>query len=163
MNHEIANTNVSFEFLKNSREFLNLILNNINSCILLLDKEMKLHAFNDSMKTIFSNHKDEHLLYRRCGEALGCAYQIEEVKDCGKTSRCQECEIRIAAMESYLNNKVIYKEHIEKPFFNLADEKVNKHLQFSTRLFKFQGEKYIIMIVEDITKLMEMKKLLVSN
>ena len=155
MKSDLALTNVSFSFLRNSSDFLTIILNNINSCVLLLDKDVRLQAFNDSLKTIFSNKKDEDLLYKRCGEAIGCAYQIEEQKDCGKTSQCCDCELRIAALTSYMDNETIYKDHISKPFFNFNNQKVDKHLQFSTRLFKFENEKYIIMIIEDITKFVE--------
>ena len=152
MKTDLALTNESFSFLHSSSDFLNIILNNINSCVLLLDKEVRLRAFNDSLKTIFSNKKDENLLYMRCGEAIGCAYQMEEQKDCGETTRCCDCDLRISALTSYMNNEVIYKNHITKPFFTYDNQKVDKHLQFSTRLFHFNDEKYIIMIIEDITK-----------
>jgi len=39
---------------------------------------MELQAFNEPMMSIFSNKSDEDLLYRKCGEAIGCTYQIEE-------------------------------------------------------------------------------------
>lgn len=152
MKTDLAMTNESFSFLESSSVFVNLVLNNINSCVLLLDKSMILRAFNDSMKTIFSNHADEDLLYKRCGEAIGCAYQIEEQKNCGETSRCNTCELKQATLTSYTNNEVVYKEHIIKPFFDLNNQKIDKHLQFSTRLFKFNYEKYVIMIIEDISK-----------
>jgi nitrogen fixation/metabolism regulation signal transduction histidine kinase len=158
MNSDLSLTNVSFGFLRNSSDFLNIILNNINSCVLLLDKQIRLRAFNDALKTIFSNKKDEDLQYMRCGEAIGCAYQIEEQKDCGKTSKCCDCELRIAAISSYMDNEIIYKDHITRPFFNYSKKKVDKHLQFSTRLFPFENEKYIIMIIEDITKFIEAGK-----
>lgn len=151
MKEDKALTNESFSFLSKSSEFLNLVLNNINSCILLLDKEVRLRAFNNALRTIFSNKKDEDLLYIPCGEAIGCAYQIEEQKECGSTSRCNTCELRIAALTSYMNNVPVYKNHIVKPFFTSENKKVDKHLQFSTRLFHFQKDKYIIMIIEDIT------------
>jgi hypothetical protein len=155
MASEISMTNESFSFLKNSGAFLNIIVNNINSCILLLDRDMKLRAFNDALKTIFSNKKNEDLMYMRCGEAIGCAHQIEEQKECGNTSQCCDCDLRLAALNSYMDNKTIYKNHVEKPFFTYDHTKVNKHLQFSTRLFIFDQEKYIIMIVEDISKWFE--------
>ena len=157
MNEDIAFTNESFNFLKGSSDFLNLVLNNVNSCVLLLDKDVRLRAFNDSLKTIFSNKKDEGLLYKRCGEAIGCAYQIEEQKDCGKTSRCCDCELRSSALTSYLTNETIYKHHIARPFFDYNNQKVDKHLQFSTRIFNFRKEKYILIIIEDITKLIDLK------
>ncbi len=143
--------NHSFEMLANSSEFLNIVLNNISSCVLLLDRELKLQAFNNAIKTIFSNKADEDLLYMRCGEAIGCAYQIEEAKDCGKTSKCSTCDLRLAGMESYLNNKEIFKEQITRPFFNKNNQLEMKDLQFSTRGFQFQQERYVIMLIEDIT------------
>ncbi len=158
METNLTNTNESFAFLTHSSDFLNIVLNNINSCVLLLDKNMILKAFNDSLKTIFTNKKDENLQYRKCGEAIGCAYQIQEAKDCGKTSKCHNCELRVSALTSYMNNKVVYKKHISKPFINYQNKRINKHLQFSTRLFLFNEEKYIIMIIEDITNLIELKR-----
>lgn len=158
MKSYLAVTNESFSFLKNSSEFLNLILNNINSCVLLLDKQVRLVAFNDVLKTIFSNKKDEDLLYVKCGEAIGCAYQIEEAKDCGTTSKCCDCELRISALTSYVDDVVIYKDNIKKQFFDYQNKKIDKHLQFSTRLFKYHDEKYVILIIEDITKYVEALK-----
>jgi hypothetical protein len=157
MKAALTMTNESFAFLASSNEFLSLILNNINSCVLLLDKNVRLRAFNDSLKTIFSNKEDEDLLYMKCGEAIGCAYQIEEQKECGNTSKCCNCELRIAALTSYMNNETIYKDHVIKPFFTRDNKKFEKHLQFSTRIFHFKYEKYIILIIEDITKWMEAK------
>lgn len=151
MKADVSMTNESFSFLSNSSGFLNLVLNNINSCVLLLDKDMRLHAFNDAMKTIFSNRKDEDLQYVKCGEAIGCAYQIKERTNCGETSQCNNCELRVSALKSYVNDDVVYKEHIVKPFFTYENKKVDKHLQFSTRLFHHNKEKHIIMIIEDIT------------
>jgi len=149
---DITSTNHRFDILRRSGDFMYIVLENISSCVLLLNRDMELQSFNNAMKTIFSNKPDEDLLYRPCGEAIGCAYQVEEAKECGKTSRCQFCELRLAALESYLHDKVIFKEHIERPFYNTDSEKVNKHLQFSTRLFRFDNERFIILIIEDISK-----------
>lgn len=61
-NSQISNTNTTFDFLKHDSGFLNTILNSLNSCVLLLDKNMELQSFNNSLKTVFSNKKDEDLL-----------------------------------------------------------------------------------------------------
>lgn len=144
--------NHSFEMLEQSGDFMNIVLNNITSCILLLDKDMRLQAFNNALKTIFSNKADEDVMYMLCGEAIGCAYQIEEAEDCGKTSKCCTCDLRLSAFDSYLNNTDVYKNHIRRPFFNRNGQREMKDLQFSTRLFYFRSEKYIILIIDDITK-----------
>ena len=118
---------------------------------------MRLHAFNPALKTIFSNKQNEYLLYRKCGEAIGCAYQIDEAAECGKTSKCNTCDLRLAALISFVENKTVYKEKITKPFYTIDNKLVDKHLQFSTRLFIHNREKYIFMMVEDISPLVELK------
>jgi hypothetical protein len=156
MRRDKALTNESFNFLVGSSEFLNIVLNNITSCVLFLNDQMELQAYNDALKTIFSNKQDEDLLYRRCGEVIGCAYSVEEAKDCGKTSYCSGCELRVSAIESYLNDKPIFKNNIVRPFYDYNNKKTTKHLQFSTRLFRFEGEKYIMMIIDDVTCLRDL-------
>ncbi|MCG8702466.1 MAG: hypothetical protein MI922_30735 [Bacteroidales bacterium] len=119
---------------------------------------MELQAFNDSIKTIFSNKPDEHLLYQRCGEAIGCAFTVEEQSDCGTTSKCKYCVLRRAALISYTDKKSIFKEFLSREFYNSDGKKVLKHLQFSTRPFYFEKEYYVITIIDDITELTIMKE-----
>jgi sigma-B regulation protein RsbU (phosphoserine phosphatase) len=119
---------------------------------------MELQAYNDSMKTIFADKDDKDILYRRCGEVIGCAYSVEETKQCGTTSHCDYCDLRISALDSYMNNKFIYKKHFSRPFYNTHNQKVIKHLQFSTNIFHFKNDKYIILLIEDITELTNLKK-----
>ncbi len=45
MNPKISMSNHSFDMLAGSSEFLNAIINNISSCVLLLDKHMRLIAY----------------------------------------------------------------------------------------------------------------------
>ncbi len=147
MKSTITSTNVTFNFLKGSSNFLNLVVNNINSCVLLLNKKMELVAFNDAINTLFPRTKNSDPQYVRCGEAIGCAYHIDEQKDCGSTSRCKDCELRISAISSYIDNKVTPFTKIVRPFYN---EKINIKLQYSTRLFLFEGERYVMMVVESL-------------
>lgn len=152
-NSDYAISNNSFDFLKGSSAFLNIIINNINSCVLLLNKDMRLTAFNDALKTIFSNRKDEHLIYKRCGEAIGCAFHVEEEKECGSTTMCNVCELRTSAVKSYEEKENTYKKHISRPFYNANNQKIDKKLQYSTHLFYYHKDKYVLLIVEDITNL----------
>lgn len=155
MGKVISSNNISFDVLKDSKDFLKTIINDLSSCILLLDKDMMLRAFNDPLKTIFSNRPDEYLLYRRCGEAIGCAFTVEEQKDCGKTSKCSFCELREKALLAYVNRKNIYKGKIIREFYKTDSTKSLKFLQFSTRSFYLGGEYFLIVIIDDITPLTE--------
>lgn len=162
-NKEISSTNITFDFLHNSKEFLNIILNKISNCVLLLNKNMELYAFNDPIKTLFLNKKDEDLLYVRCGEAIGCAHTVEEMKKCGETDKCSDCELRVTALESYLNHKPVYRKKLSREFYKIDHNKELKHLQFSVLPFYFKQEYYIVVIVEEITELINLRELLSQN
>jgi hypothetical protein len=153
MNSNISMTNVSFDYLSKSADFLNLIIHNISSCVLLLNKEMMLWAYNEPLKTIFSNKPDEDILYHKCGDVLGCAFSIEEEKECGTTSRCSTCSLRISALNTYTTGTDIYKEKISREFYTNDLKKELKQLQFSTRVFNFENDRYIILIIDDVTNL----------
>lgn len=159
MSTPVSINNISFNFLHSSQEFLNLIINEISSCILLLDKDMMLQSFNDPFKTIFSNRPNEHILYKRCGEAIGCAYTVEEMKDCGTTSKCSACELREKSLLAYINNTNVYKGKIIREFYKTDEVKALKFLQYSIKAFNFDKERYIIVIIDDITSLHNLEEL----
>jgi len=148
MKTNIALTNVSFNFLKGSQEFLELILENINCSVLLLNNHMQLISFNNAFFTMFPKNKDKDLSLVRCGEAIGCAYQVEEQKECGDTSNCRNCELRLSAISTYLNNTSTFRKKITRPFYLNNNKKVNLDLQYTTKNFAFEGDKYIVMLIE---------------
>jgi sigma-B regulation protein RsbU (phosphoserine phosphatase) len=152
MENEITSSNETFKQLRNSPEFLNSLINDICSCILLLNRKMELRAFNDPMKNLFINQKEEHLKYERCGEAIGCAYTVEEKKRCGETTKCKNCELRKDALYAYTNNKLVFNKYISREFYKTDDTKVMRHLRYSIRSFKMDNNHHIMLIINDITQ-----------
>ncbi len=144
----VSLTNVSFSFLKGSPEFLDLVLDNINSAVLLLNNRMQLISFNNALFDVFTKNKEKDLKYVRCGEAIGCAYQVEEQKQCGETSKCKTCELRLSAISTYLENTTTFRKEITRPFYLDNNEKVNMKLQYTTKYFAFENDKYILMLIE---------------
>ncbi len=145
----ITSTNATFNFLKGSNEFLNLVLDNVNCSVLLLNNRMELIAFNDVVKNMFPASRTKRLQYTKCGEVLGCAYQIGEGEECGKTAHCKTCELRLSAINSYLDGASITRKKIVKPFYINDFIKMDKTLVYSIRTFVFQGEKYLLLTISD--------------
>lgn len=151
-------TNKSFDIIKGSSGFLDIIMQEIPSCVLLLDSEMMLFAYNDALKTIFSNKPEEYILYKKCGNVIGCAYAVEEEKECGTTSMCKFCSLRESALTSYSSSMNIYKQRLDREFYTTGLNKEMKHLEFSSRVFQYDRERYVVLIINDITALEEARK-----
>lgn len=128
-----------------------MILQEIPTCVLLLDSEMMLFAYNDVLKTIFSNKPDEFILYKKCGNVIGCAYAVEEEKECGTTSMCKFCSLRESALTSYTSSMNIYKQRLDREFYTTSLKKEMKYLEFSTRIFQHDHERYVVLFINDIT------------
>ena len=157
---DISSENTSFNYLRSSPDFLNQVINNISSCVLLLDQDMKLQAFNDAMSTIFSNTPNEYLLYQKCGNAIGCAVAVENEAECGQTEQCCSCLLRKAAIMTYAEGVIYHKNRIRREFFTKDGKKVMKHLQYSTRRISFNQDNYVMVIIDDLTDLVEKDELI---
>ncbi|MCF8358235.1 MAG: hypothetical protein K9H26_05720 [Prolixibacteraceae bacterium] len=157
---EVASSNVTFSLLKKNHEFLNALINDIGSCILILNKKMELRAFNEPLKNLFSNFEGEAMLYMKCGEALGCAHAVEEMKECGQTTHCKHCEIRRDALFAYTSGDAVFNRPISREFYTADGKKVLKHLRYSIRSFRHNRGQYIMVIVNDVTQLMNQTKII---
>ena len=150
---DISSENTSFNYLRGSPDFLNKVLNSISSAVLLLDKDMRLQAFNDALRTMFSSAPEEYLLYQKCGNAIGCANPIEQQQECGEADQCCNCELRKAAILTYCEGVEFYKNRLQREFLRRDGTKVRKYLQFSTRRVRFNQDPYVLLIIEDLTDL----------
>lgn len=151
MESEFTSALSRFDELKASPDFLNFLLNNINSTVLLLDSKMQLQAFNEPIKTLFTNSQTKDIMYIRCGEALGCAHTVEEEKDCGSTTKCLTCELREYALMAYATHEPVYAQTMERMFYKADGSKENKMLEFSIKPVRQNNHYYLLTIINDIT------------
>ncbi|WP_282039000.1 hypothetical protein [Saccharicrinis aurantiacus] len=148
--NSLTSTNVTFNFLKDSSEFLNLVLDNITTVVMLLNSKMELVAFNETIKTVFPYSKHKDLKYVDCGKALGCLSNIDRHKGCGNNASCGNCELRLSAINSYLENKPTHRKRIAKEVY--SDDRTTKQIElvYSTRTFVFRGEKYLLLLIDPV-------------
>lgn len=151
MNENLTSAYTRFVDLKSSSQFLDFLLNNISSCVLMLNKEMKLQAFNDPFKTLFENSNSGKVLYERCGEVIGCAFTVDEEKNCGETSHCDQCILRLTALKAFSSHKNIYNQILEREFYLTKGKKERRKFRFSAKPLYHETNYYLIVILDDIT------------
>ncbi|MEE4600678.1 MAG: PP2C family protein-serine/threonine phosphatase [Desulfobacteraceae bacterium] len=142
--------------LKESNEFLNLLLNNMNSAVLIADENLKIHQFNDSFLDLFDK-ATESVLEASFGETVGCVNAIIENKSCGETSHCSQCILRSSLIHNLIDRAPVDNQPLNRIFY-INGQPVEKHFQFSTRPINFQGRKMFLIIIYDVTEI-ELQKI----
>lgn len=136
--------------LKESNEFLNSLIDNINSAVFIVDKTMKIEQFNRSLQAVF-NKPEEGLSGVLCGNALGCTFAVNEHNSCGKTSHCTQCQLRNSVLRAFIEKVPTQRQKLVREFY-IKDEPVLKYFEFSTKYIVFDGQEMILVIVDDITE-----------
>lgn len=141
------------EDLKESNAFLTALLDNLVSGIFIVDKDIRIRSFNDSFKALFQKQQ-EKILGELCGNALGCEYTVLEGKDCGDTIHCKGCKLRDSLLKSFTEKVPAYKEKLFRNFY-IDGELVKKYFQYTAKYVTFNNEEMVLIIVDDISELME--------
>ncbi len=147
--------------LHESNKFLNTVLDNIHSAVFITDTDLKMSRFNDPFLKLFQPLEKE-LIGKMCGETIGCMYCVEEGKECGHTSSCDICQIRSGLISTFKDKEPVTKVQIDRSFY-IDGKKISKHFQISTRNISFRAKPMILVIIDDISELVEKQTLLEEN
>ncbi len=142
---------IDIKELKDSNEFLNILLKNMDSAVIIADINFKIHQFNDSFLTIF-NRSDLNLVDVTFGPASGCINAVKENKPCGETSACKNCIINQTLHNTVLNLEPNEKKFLERIFY-IDGKPVKKYLEFTSRPITFRKQTMILVFIYDITKI----------
>jgi sigma-B regulation protein RsbU (phosphoserine phosphatase) len=146
---------LELEDLKESNEFLNLLLDNINTAVLIADENLQIHQFNNSFLNLFDKAA-EGALAQGFGEVSGCVNAILENKSCGETSHCADCVLRRSLIHNLVDSAQVDRQPLDRIFY-INGKPIQKHLQFSTRRITFQGREMFLVIIQDVTEIEDQK------
>ncbi len=132
-------------------------LDAIPSPVFVVDDDVRIIHSNQAASRMLAK-ESEWVIRRRGGEVLHCIYSTENPEGCGRSDFCKDCVIRNAVNESVKGHKVFR----QKTKMELASkEKVLQiHLLVTTAPFEYQNKLHVLLILEDITELIELRNLL---
>lgn len=139
------------ERLKESNNFLNLLLENITSAVFIVDSKIRIRKFNDSFKVLF-HKKEDQILGELCGNAINCVFSVEEHKDCGMTTHCGKCILRKSLVKTFVKKVPTFRKKLVRDFY-IKEKKIIKFFQFTTKYVTYNGEEMSVIILDDITEL----------
>lgn len=141
--------------LRESNEFLKLLLENINSAVLIADEKLQIHQFNRVFLQLF-DQAGNRVAEKSFGRVSGCVHAVQENKACGETSQCRFCLLRRSLVKTFLEKTPSDKLWLERVFY-INGRPVEKFLEFSTRHITFRGRRMILVIIYDVTDIEKQK------
>jgi PAS domain-containing protein len=137
---------------------MKLILDAIPSAIYVLDKRLRIHAFNTAARELYGNQAQKKLM-RTCGQMLRCFYEPQAIGGCGKSENCHNCVIRNAVLAA-VDGKTVHRARYDMKIINQGGFIENVSYQISAHPLEFDGENKVILVLEDITELVVLRELL---
>jgi PAS domain-containing protein len=137
-------------------DFIESILNAIPLPIFLVDEDVRIYWSNQSAAPLLDREPDLVFLMR-CGEVLHCQHALESTAGCGRTEFCKDCPIRNSVQQSIKGKRVVRKKN--KMQMVGKGRVVEINMLVTTAPFVYQGESLVLLILEDISELLELKSI----
>jgi PAS domain-containing protein len=133
------------------------VLDAIPSYIFVVDDDVRIIGFNEAASELLAQIP-ELVIRRRAGEILHCVHSTESPQGCGRAESCGTCPVRNSVNESLGGHRVVRK----RARMELVGEggTVQIYLLVTTAPFTYKDQSLVLLILEDISELMELKSIL---
>jgi PAS domain-containing protein len=145
---EVTPSRQGFNALGISEIDLATILAKTPLFIMVVDQERRVHKVSDAVLD-FTGLREEEILGLRGGEALRCAYHLDDPMGCGFGTECKNCKVRNTVIDTLTTGNDHKKVEATLSFLN--DEVEQRALLISTTVLD-HPDKRVIVFIEDITE-----------
>jgi nitrogen fixation/metabolism regulation signal transduction histidine kinase len=157
----LTSTNVKIMDIKNivngSPDFFQSLFNTVPSMVFVVDSERRILHWNEAAKQLLDT-TDKEIVLKHHGEFINCINSTDGPGGCGNSNACETCVIKNSVDHSFEGNKT-YRKITN---MTLQSGSQNKEVQFlvSSVPFKFENSYLTLLIMEDITELIQLRGLL---
>ena len=147
----------SNEELAEEKGFLDALFNTIPSSVMVVDEEHRIRMVNQGLEEAFE--VAEKTTLESCpGDVLSCPRAVESPGCCGTLAECVRCQLRPPIAEA-LAGKTVPRQHC-KFSFQSDGETHQLSLLVSAMPLDYRGERLAIVVLEDVTELNGLRRLL---
>jgi PAS domain-containing protein len=137
--------------------FLREVFDSIPAMLLVVDEDVRiLHLNATASAGLGLNIRDIH--HKRGGEALHCVHENDAAEGCGRGEACRDCIIRNAVNNAVAGGKTFRKA--ARMELLSGGTKTEIHLLVTAAPFRFEGNTYVLLTLENISELVQLKSLL---
>jgi PAS domain-containing protein len=139
--------------VRQTKAFLKSMLDAIPLPVLVVDRDVKVVEFNEAAAPLVERSRKRGFR-RPAGEFLGC---LHAHSGCGNGLHCADCVIRGAVLESFEGRKLV-RERARMERVDGGRVRMT-HLLVTTSLFECNEEPFVLLTLEDISDLLDLKRL----
>jgi len=146
--------------LRDQQAFLSAVFEGVPCSIVILDNDHRIRMVNREFVEAFGLTAAES--FNTCiGDVLGCSIALESPGRCGTLDGCEGCKVHIAT-KTAIDGHTTKKVHCQ---IESRDSKYSRQLtlQLSSAALNHRGENLAILILEDITELTGLRRLLTAE
>jgi len=143
--------------LAEQKGFMDALFNTIPSSVMVIDENRRIRMVNQGLEQTFGVALEAAV--DSCpGDALGCPFALDGSEECGTLEECVRCQLREPTVEA-LAGETISRKSCEFTFFAGGQEH-KVVLLVSAMPLDYRGERLAIVILEDVTELAGLRRLL---
>ncbi|MGQ9610258.1 MAG: hypothetical protein ACUVWN_13240 [bacterium] len=133
---------------------LQAIFNALPNPTMIVDSDVRILLYNHATSELVAD--SNVIIKRRAGEVFHCIRSLE--KGCGRSEFCRDCIIRNSVVKSINDEKIYRKQTMLTLSFD--NKEVEKFFLITTLPFIYENEKLVIMTLEDISEIIQLKSLI---
>jgi PAS domain-containing protein len=138
-------------------DIVHAILDVMPSPIFVVDDEVRIYWFNMAALPLLQE-EPELVIRKRGGDILHCLHALESMEGCGRAEVCQDCPIRDSVKKAINGQRVVRQKGKMKLVGK--DQVSDIYLLVTSAPFDYQDNSYVLLILEDISELTELKTIL---
>ncbi|MDC7224547.1 MAG: ATP-binding protein [Spirochaetales bacterium] len=129
---------------------MDTLLHSVGGLLAVLDENRQIVSVNETLAEMLKVKDIHEVLGLRPGEAMGCNYAKEGPGGCGTSLYCSSCGAAVAIVSSLGSDKAVERNcYLE---VGEGEEKANLTLQVRAHPLELNGNTYILLFLQDITR-----------
>lgn len=140
-----------------NKDYLEQILDLSPVMLFVVDWDVRILDANKAAEKVIGKDKGS-TIGNPCGDVFRCVNALEAEGGCGTSAFCPDCVIRNSVQDAFQGRNVIRKYQVMR----LMDEKGERsfHVQVSTSPIEVEGKKMVLLTLEDVTELYELREII---
>jgi hypothetical protein len=137
--------------------FLQNIFNTFPSPLFIVDADVRIAHYNTAAADMLGADGRD-IIMERGGDIMQCINARMAPDGCGTAQACKDCVLRNSVNEAMGGNKVFRRK--TRMRLQGVDGEEEFHYHITTSPFSYDGDEFVLLIIEDISELVQLRGLI---